>query len=291
VDLNAVVETALSLTRNELSHRARVVQQPGPVPLVRGNRARLEQVVVNLLVNAAQAIPEDSGQAHTVEVETGREASGRALLRVRDSGVGIRPEDLPRIFEPFFTTKQVGEGTGLGLSICHEIITGLGGTISVESTPGRGTTVSVLLPGQEGPQEALPEPAPPLPPPAAGPRRVLIVDDEVRMGLSMRLLLQPEHEVATTTSAAEALSWVQEGRPFDIILCDLQMPHMSGMELYARLQEVAPQAAERMVFLTGGAFTSAAREFVRTVRNPVLEKPVPPEALLAAIASAPRSPG
>ncbi|MCI0571963.1 MAG: MASE1 domain-containing protein [Myxococcaceae bacterium] len=336
VDLNEVVETALTLTRAELRHRATVVQRRSSVPLVAANRARLEQVLVNLLMNAAQALPEGEAAAHEVEVRTESDASGRVLVVVRDTGKGIPAEHLPRIFEPFFTTKRVGEGMGLGLAICHEIISGLGGDISVQSTLGRGTRVTVALPAaadayleaalthREPPPPAQPvdggevpfvagagTPGSPLSQIAPLPlgegqgegavtptpvltsstrRSVLVVDDEIRMGLSMQLLLQPDHDVATTTSAQEALDWILSGRRFDIIFCDLQMPHMSGMELHTRLREHAPDVAERMVFLTGGAFTTAAREFVRTVHNRVLEKPVPPDLLLSTISEAPGLP-
>jgi signal transduction histidine kinase len=131
---------------NEVRHRAQLVKDYGPVPLVNADEGQLAQVFVNLLVNAAQAIPEGHAETNQICVATGTDESGRAILSFRDTGAGISPELLGRIFDPFFTTKPVGVGTGLGLSICHGIVTALGGEITVESQPGKGTIVRITLP-------------------------------------------------------------------------------------------------------------------------------------------------
>src|SRR5262249_8853980 len=129
-----------------IRHRAEIVREQGPVPVVHANAARLEQVFVNLLVNAAQAIPEGDARPHRIRVATLTDAQQRAVVEVADTGKGIAPEDLPRIFEPFFTTKPIGLGTGLGLSICRRIIGDLGGDITVESAYGHGTLFRITLP-------------------------------------------------------------------------------------------------------------------------------------------------
>ncbi|HEX9052742.1 MAG TPA: PAS domain S-box protein, partial [Anaeromyxobacter sp.] len=166
LDVRAILQTAVGLASNEIRHRAQLVVEPGDVPRVAASGYRLAQVLVNLLINAAQAIPEGRAAENVVRVSTSTAPDGRAVVEVSDTGVGIAPEILPRIFDPFFTTKAAGVGTGLGLSICHGIVTQLGGEISVESTPGRGSTFRVALP----PTAAAGAPARP-PAASAPPRR------------------------------------------------------------------------------------------------------------------------
>lgn len=142
LDLNEVVESMVRMTWNELKYRCTVERGYGELPPVPGHAGRLSQVFVNMLVNAAQAIPEGGG---TVRVATGL-ADGHAVVTIADDGCGIDPATIGRIFDPFFTTKAVGHGTGLGLSISHGIVQEHGGRIEVASAPGRGTTFRVLLP-------------------------------------------------------------------------------------------------------------------------------------------------
>jgi two-component system NtrC family sensor kinase len=144
MDLHEVLDSSVQLTAERLRSRGTLVRVYGEVPLVLGNSVQLSQVFVNLLVNAAQALPPSGGGE--VRLVTQQHSDTRVRVEVQDNGCGIPPENLERIFDPFFTTKQVGEGTGLGLSISHDIIRGLGGELSVSSTPGVGTTVRVLLP-------------------------------------------------------------------------------------------------------------------------------------------------
>ena len=145
VDMGAVVHSAVKMASLETRHRAQVVEEYQELPLVMGNPARLGQVFLNLLINAAQAIPPGRPEQHRIRV-AGRADAEHVTVEVSDTGRGIPPELLERIFDPFFTTKPAGEGTGLGLSISHSIITSLGGTIEVESQVGQGTTFRVTLP-------------------------------------------------------------------------------------------------------------------------------------------------
>ncbi len=280
VDLKAEIEAAVGIARNEISHRAQLrVDVPDQLPPVKAGSHELGQVLVNLLVNAAQAIPE--GRAAENEVRISARAEGdRVLVVVQDTGVGIPAADLPRIFDPFFTTKPLGTGTGLGLSVCHGIVTALGGSIDVESAAGGGTTVRVGLPALQ----AQP-PRPPAAAPAASPAkrgRVLVVDDEALVGKSLGRLLSA-HEVTVLTSPLEALRRVVAGERWDVVLCDLMMPELSGMDLEARLAAVAPELVARTIYLTGGAFTDRSREFLGAGR-PHLEKPVEPAELRARVA-------
>jgi PAS domain S-box-containing protein len=158
VDVNAVVDGCLKMATALISARAQIVRELGEVPPVLASEPRIAQVILNLLVNAAHAIPEGRPADHRITVSTALDVDGRVAIAVADTGSGIAAEALPRIFDPFFTTKAVGEGTGLGLSICHGIVKGLGGEIRVETAPGRGSRFLVLLP-REAPEVARGEPA------------------------------------------------------------------------------------------------------------------------------------
>ncbi|OJH41125.1 ATP-binding protein [Cystobacter ferrugineus] len=146
VDIHAVLDSCASLARGELRHRAQLVKEYGQIPPVLGNESRLGQLFLNLLVNAAQAIPDGDAKGHSVRLTTGKAMEGWVEIAVQDTGVGIPPENLQRLFKPFFTTKPVGVGTGLGLSICHGIVTAMGGHIEVSSEVGKGTTFRVFMP-------------------------------------------------------------------------------------------------------------------------------------------------
>jgi signal transduction histidine kinase/ligand-binding sensor domain-containing protein len=145
VEVHAVLDQVLSMAAAELRPRARVVKAYDPVPAVLGDETRLGQVFLNLLINAAQAIPEGQANQHEILLSTRQDEQGRVVVAVSDTGQGIAPEVLPRIFEPFFTTRAVGVGTGLGLSICHSYVQAMGGDIRVRSEVGRGTTFEVVL--------------------------------------------------------------------------------------------------------------------------------------------------
>ncbi|MCE9670905.1 MASE1 domain-containing protein [Myxococcus stipitatus] len=290
LDLNALVPPAVRIVSHALRHRARLVEEFGPVPRVMGSEARLGQVLLNLLVNAMQAIPEGNPALHEVRVRTSTDASGRARVDVVDTGVGIPEQVLPRIFEPFFTTKPTGEGTGLGLAICQQIIRTHGGELTVRSEAGKGSVFTVLLPAAPVQVEVPPRPSArgmTAPAPSSGRRgRVLVVDDEPRLAQSMRLLLEPYHDVVTTMRGGEALALLAAGHHFDVILCDLQMPETDGATLYRRLSVMAPELTRRVVFISGGAYTPETRMFIETVPNLVLEKPVRPEVLMASVDAA-----
>jgi signal transduction histidine kinase len=145
-DAGAELQAALRLASNEIRRRARLETSLQPVPWVVAGDHELGQVFVNLLLNAAQAIPEGHAGENVIRVEAGTDAAGWARIVVQDSGQGIPPEVQRRIFEPFFTTKPQGTGTGLGLAIAHSIVVAAGGRIEVESEVGRGATFRVLLP-------------------------------------------------------------------------------------------------------------------------------------------------
>ncbi len=273
VDVQLVLASALRVAATQLSGHARVVADYADVPPVRADAPRLEQVFLNLLVNAAQALPEDATGEHEVRVAVRSLDPARVAIEITDTGAGIPPELLDRVFDPFFTTKPAGIGTGLGLPICHSIVTAFGGEISVESQVGHGTTFRVALPVDTSGDKVAPEQR--SAPSTATPQgaRVLVVDDELPVASMLSRVLGDEHEVRVTTSAREALELLVGGEPFDVVLCDLLMPGMSGMDLHQKLAERRPGLEKCLVFMTGGAFTPRASEFLATVPNRRVEKP------------------
>ena len=283
VDIRKVLAFAARMTDRERRQRARVVTELEDVPPVLGSEGRLGQVFLNLLLNAAQAIPDGSAATHEIRIRC-IPRDRTVVVEVSDTGRGIPPELESRIFDPFFTTRPVGDGTGLGLAICHGIVRGLGGEITVRSDVGRGSTFSVSLPAH------LPAGMPgALPGKLENGRsrvRVLVVDDEPFICSAIQRLLRRENAVTAVTSAREALGLVSAGQRFDVILSDLMMPEMSGEDLLTSLREVAPDQAARMVIMTGGAFTPRSEDFLRSLELPHLTKPLTLEGLRSAIRGA-----
>jgi PAS domain S-box-containing protein len=270
VDVREVLDSSIKMAFHELRSRARLLKQYEPVPMVHADSSRLGQVFLNLLVNAAHAIPEGNAPGNEIVVHTRSQGPGHVAVEVSDTGVGIRPELLSRIFEPFFTTKPVGAGTGLGLSICHGIIRSMGGEISVRSQEGQGTTFTVLLPAAgevSAPVKAAPVAV------SETRCRVLIVDDEPGVGRALGRMVGAQRQVTVVEGGQEALDRLLSGEPFDVIICDLMMPDVTGMDLYERLLQQRPELAGRFIFMTGGAFTPRARQFLEKIPNGWFEKP------------------
>ena len=197
-----------------------------------------------------------------------------------DRGHGIPAEHLDRIFDSFFTTKPRGLGTGLGLSITQGIVRALGGEISVETELGRGATFRVRLPSVATSAVA-PEVGESSTPAYQG-RRVLAIDDEALLLKAYRRMLSDVHEIVTALGARDALLVLEKRRDFDVILCDLQMPEMSGMELFATVKERYPELVDRFVFVTGGAFSTEAKRFLEQPLT-CLNKPFRVDELMSVI--------
>lgn len=274
LSLARCVEWAVRTTAHEFQHRARLLTQLGETPPVRADEARLGQVLINLLINAAQAIPPGHADRNEVNIATRTDEQGRAVIEVRDTGAGIPPEELSRIFEPFFTTKPVGSGTGLGLSICHGIVSSLDGEMQVDSEIGKGTIFRVLLPA--APAERIgTSPAPGVSEIIKVPHgRVLVVDDDVMMLRAVeRILNGVVQDVICKDSAQEALKLIEKGDRFDAILSDMMMPTMTGMEFYETLVGQNPDLARRVIFFSGGAITVKVDAFLQSVPNLKVAKP------------------
>ena len=275
LDVRTLVEQSVSMAWNQIRHRARLVRAFEGVPSVLGNGAALGQVFLNLLINAAHAIPEGNAEANEIRVALRTHAGEKGeevVTEIRDSGTGMAPEMVARVFEPFFTTKAVGEGTGLGLSISRQTVLDHGGRLTVESEVDKGTTVRVFLPvAPSRTTEVVNAPVPKARALVRG--RVLIVDDELLLSRVLHRSLKRDHDVLLAQRASEALSLLEEGQLFDLILCDVVMPDMNGPQFYAAVAARWPALLKRLVFMTGGAFTDDTADFLTRLGTPVLLKP------------------
>lgn len=278
VDLGRAIDTAIAIAYNEIRHRARVTKVVGKLPLLLGDETRIGQVVLNLLINAAQSIPAGAIQSNSIAISARIEGEG-VVIEVRDTGCGINPELQRKIFEPFFTTKALGTGTGLGLAISQNIVQEHGGSIEVESTPGQGSTFRVLLPLRAAPGAKTMAPAVDIGAQGQPAIRVLVVDDDVRVLAAIEQSLMDGFSVTLTGSAREALERLRGAEDYDVILCDLMMPDMTGMTFHAEVTRFDAPLADRIVFMTGGAFAPEAQEFVRQVRGRCIDKPFTAETL------------
>jgi CheY-like chemotaxis protein len=192
---------------------------------------------------------------------------------VADTGAGMPREVQEQLFRPFFTTKPIGVGTGLGLAICHQIVASLDGRIEYDTEVERGTVFRVYLPPAREEAREAPRPDNLADLVAHRRGRVLVVDDEPLITRTVQRALSKDHDIVALSSAEDALAHISSGERFDVILCDLMMPQMTGMDLHSELLRIAQDQAARMIFLTGGAFTPRARAFIDETRNKLIEKP------------------
>lgn len=285
VDLVSLLDAVVHRGQQELHDRARIVAEIGTLPPARGNAAALRQVFSNLLLNAAESMPESESDRNEIRLSARADPHDRIVIEVADNGIGVAPELLPRVFDPFFTTKS-GRGIGLGLSVCHDIVTALGGAISADSVQGKGTTIRVTLPTMP-----LDRKTPIARPrttqsretnPARASARILIVDDDRPVAAAIALELS-HYDVVVADSGREALDILRRDKDFDVVLCDLMMPEVTGMDVFETLRTEDPTLLDRFVFMTGGAFTARARAFLAQVSNERLEKPFHPQALDALV--------
>lgn len=268
IDVCAAVDTALRLTTNNIRYRARIERNFNDVPRVMGNEGRLVRALVNILLNSAQSIPDTESGTNAVIVTVSYDMVA-VIIDVVDTGKGIPESELRHVFEPFYSTRT-GEGAaGLGLAVANAAVVALGGTIDIASEVDRGTRIRIRLPPSREMPAVFREVV------ATKTRgRVLVVDDEPLLRSSVTRLLGKEYDVVTVESAVDALARITRGERFDVILSDVMMPVMTGMGLHAEVSAIAPEQAERMVFMTGGAVTPAARRFLQIVPNPRIVKPL-----------------
>jgi two-component system cell cycle sensor histidine kinase/response regulator CckA len=276
IDLASVVEDAAKLASHAVKHHATIRREHQPTPSVVGDRAQLTRVFVNLLHEAAQACGDGRAGQSVIILTTRTDDRGRAIAEVHTDVDIVAPGAIHRAFEPFVTGRP-NASAGLRLAICHSIVTTLGGEIEAFAREGGGTTVRAILPA------ATSRSKPPSKRPGSTRRaRVLVVDDEVAIGKAMRRMLARHHDVEVETDARRAKERL-ERETFDVVFCDLMMPEMSGMDLYEALAVSSPEIAQRMVFLTGGAFSPRSEEFLKTTRNACVAKPFTRETIFAVI--------
>lgn len=289
VQLHTALDEVLEIMAYELrTGNVTIVREFAPsLPPIMADGHQLQQVFVNILSNARQAI-EPFERDGRIVIRT-RQAGDTVVLSFRDNGPGIRPENLQRIFDPFFTTKPVGKGTGLGLSLCYGIIHEHGGKISATSEPGEGATFTIELP------MARHEPAPVAVPDAAGRaagdtpvvetgRAVLVIDDEQWiLDLAGELLRSAGHAVETVAGGHQALDAIKR-RKFDVIVSDWKMPGLNGVRLYEHLRATEPALAKRVLFMTGDVVSDTFQDFLRQHELTCLSKPFATGEFRAALA-------
>jgi CheY-like chemotaxis protein len=310
VDVNRMVQMALTLTSAELRQGARVEINLGELPLVPGEYSSLGQAFVNLLLNAGQAVQakrQTSPASNFVRVST-FVSGGAIVVRVSDTGVGIEPRLLPRIFDPFFKTRAAGDGAGLGLAIAHNLVRRVGGDIRVTSIPLEGSTFDVVLPIEAARDtrsisasligRSAASNAPGMAPADLGalqaaspPRgRVLIIDDEQALAKALARQLADRWDVDTVSTARDALAELSVRR-YDVVACDLRMPDQSGPAIYETTRGRSPRQASRFIFTTGGSFGASddvIHARAESTGRPILEKPFDGatfESLVAEVAS------
>ncbi|MGE4232975.1 MAG: ATP-binding protein [Bacteriovoracia bacterium] len=282
VDLNRAVKSALKVATNEIRHRAILTTEFGILPRIMAIEYKLIQVFVNLIVNAAQAMPERDINKNYIQVRTHTNKEA-IIVSVKDTGVGMDEDTVKHIFDPFFTTKPVGVGTGLGLSISHKIVTDLGGRMNVKSIVGEGTVFEVIFPESVIAQKADSKS------PSNGKKskvfrtqkdfRIMVIDDEELIVKSVHRYLSKWFTVEGLTNSKEALEILRANNHYDLIICDLMMPKLTGMDVYTALKSNSSPYTKKFIFISGGVFTEKAENFLKTEKPLVLSKPFTTTAL------------
>lgn len=272
VDVIAAVDRAVEATRQQLRSRATLVCAFEQVPPAMAAEHHLVKALVGVLTNAIESIDRGRVMENEVRVTTWSKGDD-VVVEVRDTGSGIRPEELAHVFEPFFTTRASSKGVGLGLTIARRTLEAMGGRIEVSSVWGEGTTVRITL-ARVSALQRRPRPTPkPTRPSGLSKPRVLVVDDDRMIGRSITRALH-DHDVVSVQSGQEALELLDRDRDFDIILCDLMMPTMSGVTLHEHVRRLEPRLAEKFKFITGGAYTPETKSFVAENAPKVMSKPL-----------------
>lgn len=257
VEIPQALGLALNLVSVQIKHKARLVERYEAAPPVLATTAKLAQVFVNLLLNAIQSLDADVSD-HEIRLGVSTTEDGQARVVIEDTGRGFR---------------ESARGAGTGLTVCEEIVAELGGTLELTGRPAKGTRAVVLLPPAERQTQATTD-DPQAPAADEARASVLVVDDEPLICRIFGRALARDHDVVTKTSAEEALELIAQGQFFDVIISDVMMPGMSGIEFYERLEQVEPLQAERMVLVTGATFLPSTRAFLERTGVPCFRKPV-----------------
>ncbi len=277
----AAIEEALARLDGDARRGVTITCALAPAPLVAIDNDGLVQVLGHLLSNAIQAIAAGPRATGAITVSAFTDPAGRAVIEVADDGIGMVPELLRRVFDPFVTTRDVGAGTGLGLALAHTLITRFGGEMTAVSTPGEGAVFRIALPPARIAHQTQPiaaqDPCRAVTP-ASGRARVLVIDDDEVIRKSLRRVLGGQHDVEAAHDGASAHDLLQT-ETYDVVLCDLMMPGMSGVELFEAISRERPAMAARFVFITGGATSDRTSQFLESTRNRYLLKPFGADAI------------
>ena len=271
-DPRKVVDMLLRIAHTEIRHRAEVEVDAAATPRVRADAMRLYQVLLPLVLQATRAIADGEATRNRIVVRIRHEAD-RSMVRidVEDTGAALPPAELARIFEPYSSIGTTSRAHGLGLSVCRNVVTELGGTIEAAPSDEMSTRLTVRLPAARAdvpihvPNRVANDPTP------LAALRILIIDDDAFVARALRRLMR-NHEVSIETKAANALQKLADER-YDLVLCDVMMPDMSGIDFYSAVSTIDQRFADRIIFMTGGAFTRGASDFLEGIDNPCLTKP------------------
>ncbi|ACY16018.1 PAS/PAC sensor hybrid histidine kinase [Haliangium ochraceum DSM 14365] len=269
VSLSQVLDSSINIAMNEIRQRAKIERSYAQDVAVQANESRLGQVFLNLLINAAQAIPRGNSQQHCITVRTECPGEGRVAVEISDTGAGMSPQVLERIFDPFFTTKPVGVGTGLGLSICRSIVESMGGRIDVRSVLGEGTCFRIELSGTTAAVAVSDEAE--RAPRARGGGRVLIIDEDELAARALSRCLQP-HRCVIEGDGQRGLARVLLDH-FDAIFCELRLPDFSGLDLYRAVADERPQLLPKLVLIHGGPLDPECEAFLSERELACITKP------------------
>jgi two-component system cell cycle sensor histidine kinase/response regulator CckA len=270
-NVHEAISVAIHMAHSQYKNKAKLETDFAvDMPLLMLDVNKLEQVILNLIVNAAQAMDNSNYCNNLICIKTTKEINA-IRIDISDTGIGISSDILPRIFEPFFTTKPVGVGTGLGLSICYDIVKNMGGEIKVDSVPQKGTVFSIYLPMQLTVSPGAESPK--LEPVIETPKNILVVNDSPALLIIIKRILEKHHQVTTCDSRAALELLVSPKKKFDAIITDLNMPDISGIDIYKYVSKNIPELENRIIFITSGAYTAMMKEFISSINNPLLEKP------------------
>lgn len=299
LDVIALVDGAVGLAAVQVRHSATIRRHFYQVENVVGDGGRLSQVIVNLLVNASEAVRDAERDQPQIEVRVRMTGEHRLAIEVEDNGTGMSPETLRRVGEPYFTTRPERGGRGLSVFVARGIVETLGGTLEYQSVSGKGTLATVSLPSQIAvvpmaqPLTPLPTPLPSRAAPDASPgatkkRRALVIDDDARVGRAVARMMFG-FDATAVESGQEALDLLAQGREFDVIVCDIMMPGKSGVDVYDELERTRPELLPRLFFMTGGALAPEIAAFLQRPGVRHLMKPFEWSAFEAMLATLPNS--